>query len=65
MKKKQLAERWYFMNSYKKMLKVTKAVLNYSSENIVDCEIIYINEVKHLKINYKDKESLFIQLEEE
>ncbi len=53
------------MNSYRKMLKVTKAVLNYSSENIVDCEIIYINEVKHLKINYKDKESLFIQLEEE
>ena len=53
------------MNSYKKMLKVTKAVLNYSSENIVDWEIIYINEVKHLKNNYKDKESLFIQLEEE
>lgn len=50
------------MSEYKKMLKITKAILNYSSENIVDGEIIFINDIKHLKVNYSDKESLFIEI---
>lgn len=47
---------------YKKMLRVMEAVKDYGTENIADCEIVYINETKNLKVNYTDKESLFIEL---
>ena len=35
---------------YKKMLKVMEAVKDYGTENIADCEIVYINEKKKLKV---------------
>ena len=51
------------MNEYKKMLKITKAILKYGTDGLINGEIIYINGVKHLQVNYTDKEKLFIEID--
>ena len=50
------------MSEYKKMLRITKAVLDYGTDGLIDCEIVYINGVKHLQVNYETKEKLFIEI---
>ena len=50
------------MSEYKKMIKVIEAILKYGTEGLIDGEIIYINDVKHLQVNYDGREKLFIEL---
>ena len=50
------------MSVYKKMLRITKVVLDYGTDGLLGCEIVYINGIKHLQVNYETKEKLFIEI---
>lgn len=49
------------MKRFTLIKKITKAILEYGTD-LTDYEIVELNDWRMLKVNYKGKESLFIEL---